>query len=245
MKITVLGEHAPYPAAGGATIGYLVDTGEGRVLLDCGSGVLSELLKTTGWSQLNAVILSHYHADHVADLGVLQYGIMVARKTGQREQPLTIYANREPKEKFQEVSYGNHVTAIPLDAQSDISLCGAEFRFADTVHAVPCLAVSITKGGKKVVFSSDTGPCSAVANLARAANLFICEASWLEKDRGSAEVGHLTARQAGEIAKQAGVQKLCLTHLYPGYEVNELLKEAAETFQGELFAAKQGMVIHV
>ncbi|MFC4766387.1 MBL fold metallo-hydrolase [Effusibacillus consociatus] len=245
MKIRILGEYAPYPAPDGATAGYLVDTGTGRFLIDCGSGVLSELLKHISLQELQGVIITHYHADHVADLGVLQYAIMVARKTGSRVDPLPIYANQEPPNKFQDVTYRSDVQAIPLNAGSVIQLCGARLTFTETVHSSSCLAVSVEQDGKKFVFSADTGPSPFLEQFAQNADLFICEASWLQKDQGPASVGHLTALQAGEMAQKANVKKLCLTHIYPGYDREELRREAAEVFKREIIVAEKGMVLEV
>jgi ribonuclease BN (tRNA processing enzyme) len=245
MKITVLGEYAPYPAAGGATAGYLVQTEAGNILIDCGSGVLSVLTKYISLTDLNAVIITHYHADHVADLGVLQYAVMVDRMLGNRTEPLHVYANLEPAAKFQEVTYQNDVTGIPIHPASKIELCGTAVEFANTKHAMPCLAVAVTHKGKKFVFSGDTTVCPEIERIAADADLFICEASWLEKDKGPEAVGHLTAREAGEIAKRANVKKLLLTHIYPEYNREELRKEAKSSFGEEVAVAEQGMAIQL
>lgn len=245
MKITILGEYAPYPAAGGATAGYMVQTESGNFLIDCGSGVLSELANHIRIKELNAVIITHYHADHIADLGVLQYAVMVDRMQGNRTEPLPVYANHEPADKFTEVSYQNHVTGIPVHSASKIELCGATVTFANTKHAVPCLAVSVIYKGKKFVFSADTAMCQDVEKLAANADLFVCEASWLEKDKGPESIGHLTAKEAGQIAKQANVKQLMLTHLYPEYNKEDLRTEAEISFGKEVTVAEKGLTIQL
>ena len=79
MRLTVLGKYGPFPAPGGATSGYLIEQGDTRVLFDCGSGVLTRLLAQCPLEQLDAVVLSHLHEDHVADMQVLAYPGTVAR----------------------------------------------------------------------------------------------------------------------------------------------------------------------
>src|SRR3954451_10980434 len=100
MKLRILGETGPYPAPGGATTGYLLSTDQGHVLIDCGSAVVAELTKHIKIRDLNAVIITHHHADHVSDMPVLRYAVMIHRFQGMREEPLTIYANKEPAKEF-------------------------------------------------------------------------------------------------------------------------------------------------
>ena len=94
MKLRILGETGPYPAAGGATTGYLLSTDEGNVLIDCGSAVVSELTKHVNIKDLDAVIITHHHADHVTDVPILRYAVLIHRLHGTRKDPLTIYANK-------------------------------------------------------------------------------------------------------------------------------------------------------
>jgi ribonuclease BN (tRNA processing enzyme) len=241
FRIGILGEFGPYPAPGGTTTGLLVQTEAGNILIDIGSGVLAEMTKQITLNQLDALIITHYHHDHVSDLGVLKYAIMVERAQGRRDRPLAVYANGQPTDDFAKVAMKDHVIAHPVYPDTVLSLCGARVRFAPMKHAVPCLAVSLEKDGKRFVFSADTGPCPEIERLAKGADLFLCEASWREADEGSPQIGHLTTRQAAEIAKRAGVKKLCLTHLYPGYDPEEIRCEAERYFGQPVQVAKKGM----
>jgi ribonuclease BN (tRNA processing enzyme) len=88
MKITTIGWWGAYPNAGQATSGYLLESEDFSVLIDCGSGVLTQLQHYTTLQAIDAVVLSHYHADHVADIGCLQYAARILMDLGQRKQPL-------------------------------------------------------------------------------------------------------------------------------------------------------------
>ncbi|MFD2171253.1 MBL fold metallo-hydrolase [Tumebacillus lipolyticus] len=245
MKLRVLGETGPYPAPGGATTGFLLSTDQGNVLIDCGSGVLAELTKHIRVADLDAVIITHHHADHISDLNVLQYAVMIHRLQGLRQEPITVYANGAPAIEFEKVGLDGHVAAVPLSKDSTLELCGMKFTFADTNHAIPCLAVSAEHAGKRFVFSGDSGPSPSLEQLAAGADFFLCEASWLEQDKGPAEIGHLTAKEVGEIGKRVGVKQLCLTHFYPEYDRSLLQQEAAAEFGRDVLIAKQGDVYDI
>jgi ribonuclease BN (tRNA processing enzyme) len=245
MKLRILGETGPYPAPGGATTGLLLSTEEGDVLIDCGSGVMAELTKHVAIKDLHAVIITHHHADHISDLAVLQYGVMLHRLQKLRREPLTVYANGAPAEEFQKVGLDGHVQAVAIDKDTKLTLCGMKFTFADTVHAIPCLAVSAEYRGKRFVFSGDSGPSESLERLAAGADFFLCEASWLEKDKGPAHIGHLTAKEAGEMGKRIGVKQLCLTHFYPEYDRSLLRQEAEAAFGRDVLIAEKGAVYEI
>jgi ribonuclease BN (tRNA processing enzyme) len=245
MKLRILGETGPYPAPGGATTGLLLSTEEGNVLIDCGSAVVSELTRHLEIKDLDAVLLTHHHADHVADIPVLRYAVMIQRLHGQRQDPLTIYANKEPAQDFANLPMMEHVLASPLDKDTEITLAGIKFTFADTVHAIPCLAISAEYKGKRFVFSGDSGPSESLEKLATGADFFLCEASWLEKDKGPAFIGHLTSKEVGEMGKRIGVKQLCLTHIYPGYDRSLLKAEAEVEFGREVLMAEKGIVFEI
>ena len=81
MKLTVLGKYGPYPAANGATSGYLLQSGNENVLIECGSGVLSRLQRFVALNDLSAIVLSHLHSDHMADMLILRYALQDAPKS--------------------------------------------------------------------------------------------------------------------------------------------------------------------
>lgn len=250
IKLTVLGKYSPFPPAAGACPGYWVSTGgDGAsagagcgVLLDCGPGVLSRFQRFVGpLDVIRRVVLSHLHFDHTSDFHALRYAASPDRRYQRLPQHVTVYAPREPEKEFSFLTYKEAVDAIAVDAGDTIRLggcgpgTGAEVlsvMFFRSEHPLPCHAMRIESGDGIVTYSGDSRPCDSLVEAARGADLFLCEASAVEKDAAFAAAGHLTARQAGEAALMAGVKKLLLTHLWPLYDERVLLEECREVFPG-------------
>jgi ribonuclease BN (tRNA processing enzyme) len=233
VNIHVLGYWGAYPEAGEATTGLLVQTDTANILLDCGSGVLSQLFKLCKFEDLTAVIVTHHHHDHAADLGVLGYTALIHRQTGTRKQPLPVYM---PSGSPQIESAFEHEPLIQLQRITDtsrIDIAGIDVTFARTQHPVYCLAVRMNYRGRTFVFSADSALCPNLQQLAQGADLFLCEANMYDgQEEAARKAGHLTAGQAGTLAREAGVKKLALTH-YPHHgNLDDLIRQASAAFQG-------------
>lgn len=237
MKLTILGCHGPYPGPGRATSGYLLEEGETRILVDCGSGVLGRLQRYCALSGLTAVFLSHLHGDHVADMAVMGYAIDFALRRREREHPLPVYAPPEPPGDFQRLGYKQAVLPVPIDPGVPVVLAGWQVTFARTEHPLLCYAMAFEKGGKKLVYSADTGPSREVEELARDAGLFLCEVNL--GPSGEAP-GHLSVEEAAGMARRAGAGRLVLTHLFPGHDPRALEEKAVEAFGPGAFLAREG-----
>jgi ribonuclease BN (tRNA processing enzyme) len=249
MRVTVLGCQSPYPGPGGATPGYLIQTDQVSLLLDCGSGVVSQLGKYLPPYALDALILSHYHHDHIADVGVLQYGIMVHQLTGERDKNrmLPIYAPAQPTERAQQVSYRQATMFHPVDESTRLTIGDAELTFLQTDHGNgdPCYAVKLKAGGKTLVYSADSGPATVWNGFAEQADLFICEGTFLRRNRPEPPIGHLSVQEAAEIAQALQCRALMITHLFPAYTTEEVLAEAAAFTHGRCFVAEIGLQIEL
>lgn len=241
MKLTVLGRYGPYAGPGGACTGYLVRAGDTRVLLDCGNGVLSRLQEHCRLDQLDAVVLSHLHADHCSDLFILRYALQVERQRGRLARPLLIHTLAEPEEEFRRLPYQGVYDVRTYTPEDTLRLGDLTLSFAPTRHWFPACAIRVEGGGRTLVFSADTGPSPAVVAHARGADLFLCEANlWRE-----ASEGHLNGFQAGEMARQAGVSRLVLTHLFPGVDPEAQRREAEAGFGGPVEVAREGATYDV
>ncbi|TBL79747.1 MBL fold metallo-hydrolase [Paenibacillus thalictri] len=231
MELTILGYWGGYPSAGGATAGYLITTDEGRILLDCGSGVMSRLAAHTTVEQLDGVILSHLHYDHMADIGVLQYAAAGAIRNKRMSRKLSIFAPDEPA-AMRHMLDDPHTEMTAIEPGFRTRLAGADIQFAPVEHTVPCYAVKITCQGRTIVYSGDTAYCETLVELARDADLLLCEATILEGSGHTTGQGHMNAVEAATVAHKANAKKLLLVHLPCDARPDEMKRLACSVFHG-------------
>ncbi len=230
MKLTVLGNNGPYPSAGGACSGYLVSEGSNNILLDCGSGVLSNLQRFIKVSELDAIILTHLHSDHISDMMVLKYAVQVGRKKGLIDRNIKVYAPTEPAAEFRNIDIKDAFDIIPVTEALVTEIGRMRISFKMMKHPLPDYAVSLESYGKKFVFSGDTSWNDGIIGFATEADLLMLDAGLLCRDKTGDDVPHLTATECGRIAGMAGAKKLLITHFWPGYDIGELLAEAKAEF---------------
>ncbi|MRG28078.1 MBL fold metallo-hydrolase [Laceyella tengchongensis] len=244
MRWTVLGCHSPYPAPGGATLGYLLEADQKRILIDCGSGVLAQLAKMMPIHELDAVFLSHLHHDHISDFFVLQYALLVASNQQKRKRPLPVWAPAEPAHWYAKLSYQNLIDKRPIGTES-VSIGKLTFSFHRTDHAIPCYAIRISDGEKTILYGADAGPKTDWLAMGRKPDLFVCEATYLHQELPAHPIGHLSAKQAAEAGVALQAKQLLLTHLYPERDPAPLGEEAQAVFPGPCQVSRIGMQIDV
>lgn len=237
MRLTVLGCSAAYPVPGNPASGYLVETGGGRLWLDAGTGTFAahqELARRAGrhWADLDGIVISHAHADHCLDLVPLYYALRFLDEGPPRGRlplfwpegcraalgPLIGEGAREGDK------LGRVFDIHRLDPEREIALAGARISSMSTDHAPPTVALAIEAGGRRLVYTADTGPAVDLAPFARGADLLLAEATYQAARTGPPI--HLTAAQAGDLARRAGVGRLVVTHVWPTLDPAESLREA-------------------
>lgn len=233
MKLKVLGCHGPYPTAGGATSGYLLTHNGENILMDCGSGVLSKLLLLTDPVALKAVLLSHLHFDHAADLLVMSYLLQA------RGQKLTVYVPPEDESPLRGLLSPAVYDVRPYPEEMEIA--GIRITTMPVRHPVPCRAIRLEAEGKTLVFTGDTNTCNGLADFSRGADAMLCDTAFLESE-WKEKAPHLSAFKAGELAREAGVKQLYLTHLPVTHDAKTMEKEAAFAFAAAQ-AVHEGMEI--
>jgi ribonuclease BN (tRNA processing enzyme) len=208
VKLTVIGCSPAWPNPGSAQSGYLVE-GEGRLLVDCGPGVLSRLREQESWPRVDAIAVTHLHLDHVADLVGWVYGRLLGPARDEPSVPLWL-PRGGTADLLQLV--GRAGEAFELREYDD----GQTFEaagFTITARAVPHPAHAhgfrVTDGRSTLAHSGDSGPSPVLAELARGADLFLCEATNADPGDGPT---HLTSAQAREVAAAAGAHRLVLVH---------------------------------
>lgn len=241
MRLTVLGACGTYPAAGGACSGYLVSHEGVSLWIDAGSGTLANLQGHAPLADVSAIVLSHMHADHFTDLYPFVYASTLT--TGERTVP--VFAPPNGADVFGRLlspdgTFPKILDWTPLEPGEEADLGPFRLRTFPSAHSIENLTLRIEAGGTVLCYSGDTGPHPALPRAAQGADLFLCEASWQDGESAIGEPIHLTARQAGRAAEEAGARRLVLTHIWPHYDLERSVEQAAEEFDGIVELARTG-----
>jgi ribonuclease BN (tRNA processing enzyme) len=226
LKLTVLGCCGSYPGPGGACSGYLLDADGTRIWLDAGSGTLANLQRHISLHDIDAVVLSHEHPDHWADVE----GLRVACAYVINRHGVPVYAPAG----LRRLTYDfKHVMDWQVVEGGDaIEVGAARLTFSRTDHGPETLAVRVDAGGRSLAYSADTGNGWSLEALGPAVDLALVEAT-LPNDREGDAPGHLSARQAGAMAQQAGARRLVITHLWPHLDPEEMRVDASAAYGAE------------
>ncbi|MBS4460736.1 MBL fold metallo-hydrolase [Lactococcus petauri] len=226
MKLTALGVWGGYPTRDAGTTSYLLQSEEGfNLLLDAGSRAVTELEHELSPNDLDAIILSHYHEDHIADLGALrQYRQLQTVKP----EILPIYGHQENEYEFSKLSLENVSEGIAYDVENGTSVGPFDIQFLKTVHPVICYAMRIVERatGQVLIYTGDTGYFAELVDFSKDADILLADVYFF-KDKVKMP-NHLSSVEAGEIAAQANVKKLVLTHLPQVGDLQVLREEAQE-----------------
>lgn len=216
MEIRCLGSWGAYPYKDAGTTSYLLTGQDGfTLLMDAGSRAVNELEKVMSPLDLDAVIISHYHPDHVADLGVLRHYRQLYPKHLWQSKVLPIYAHNEDSHEFDKLTLADVSEGIAYDINGGQSIGPFDITFIKTVHPVICYAFRIIERetGQVFVFTADTGYFEGLSSFASDADLFLADVYLYEGNEN--HLAHLTTKEAGLIAQEANVKKLVLTHMPP------------------------------
>ncbi|AAM78759.1 metal-dependent hydrolase [Streptococcus pyogenes JRS4] len=242
MKLTTLGSWGAYPYQDAGTTSYLVTGHDGfQLLMDAGSRALNELEKEISPLDLDAVIISHYHPDHVADLGVLRHYFQLYPKHLWQPKVLPIYGHDEDRHEFAKLSIPDVSEGRAYDVTGVEQIGPFDITFLKTVHPVVCYAFRIVERatGQVLVFTGDSGYFEGLADFAKEADLFLADVYLYEGNEN--HMAHLTSKEAGLMASQAGVKKLVLTHMPPvppeGIDPDnhlEVLRQETQAYAGNI-----------
>jgi len=207
-----------------ACSGYLLEYADTHLWLDAGAGTWQNLLQQIDYRDLTGVLLTHRHPDHTTDV----FQAFHARRYGDQGEmpPIPLWAPQETLDRL--VAFAERIKETfdmrAIAAGDSFEHGGARFSFYDMAHPVETVGVRVEYEGAVFAYSADTGPSAAFAELARDADLFVCEATLQDSD-GEWE-GHTHASRAAEIAASLGVKHLLLTHLPPARDLGLSLTEA-------------------
>jgi ribonuclease BN (tRNA processing enzyme) len=245
IRLTILGKSPSWQDRDGACSGYQVEVDDGRrLLIDCGNGVFGKLRRHGDYERIDAVLLSHLHADHMLDLAPFAYALTYGPQL--RSQRPQLHAPPGAREALRRLcgAWGSETlieNAFDLreyDPDEELELIGLRARFRLVPHYVPSYAVSLDDGGARLVFSADCGPNEALVELARDAQMLLIEATLASPDLE--DRAHLTAGEAGEIGRRAAVARLVLTHFSDLLDVDVVRSSGEGAFGGPVSLAVEG-----
>ena len=228
--------------------GYVVEGGDVLLLMDCGSGITRRLAELgIEWQRITHIAITHFHLDHFADIPTLlyafRYGMLPVRSA-----PLRILGPVGTRALFDRlaVTFGPWVTApvFPqtideIEPGTPIDLGGIALSAFKVPHTAESVAYSITRGGRRVVYTGDTGVSPALGDWAKGCDLLVAECSLPE---AMAIPEHLTPEQVGELGRMAEPQMLALTHFYPPVEQVDIEAAVRRSYAGPLTLARDGWV---
>ncbi|MFB4310563.1 MBL fold metallo-hydrolase [Actinomadura sp. GTD37] len=249
MILTVVGCAGSVPGPDAACSCYLLEHAGFRLLLDAGTGALGPLQRFADPRAIDAVVVSHRHRDHCSDLAPLAY---LRDRRGPAEPlpvlaPAGTSAHLAPPPASESAGANAPAPGGYMDGLEWRDPVPGPTRFgpftvrtAPVRHSVPALAVRVTVGRASLTYSGDSGECDELLDLARGADVLLCEAAASVRTPGAGEA-HLTPAQAAGLAKEAGAGHLVLTHLRPWADPAEALRAAREVYAGPISLAVPGL----
>jgi ribonuclease BN (tRNA processing enzyme) len=260
VELRVLGKSPAWQDAGGACSGYLVEAGRTRVLLDCGNGVFGKLRSVVDYADVDAVVVSHLHADHILDLVPYASGLIFAPRhqpvpvdgwpgTDDRPRP-RLLAPPGARDAFRQLCAAagmreEHIeTAFTLeeyDPAEPARVGGLAVSFQPVPHFLPTHAVEVAADAQRLTYSADSSPSEDLCAFARDTDLLLIEATLPRPEREGPR-GHLTPEEAGEHGRRAGAHRLVLTHISDELDADWARREAERGFGGPVEIAREGAV---
>jgi ribonuclease BN (tRNA processing enzyme) len=250
MEITILGASAAYPGPGEACSGFMVESQGIRLLVDLGTGVLSCLQKFCRLDEISGVVITHLHPDHFLDLLPLRYALRYGLDTGPQPKPRLYLPPCSGRELNKMVAFfaesdsffDDVFNVIEFNSGNRLLLGDLKLEFVPVKHYIPTWAIMVTDA-KKLAYSADSRMCDELIEIARNADLFICNLGDDHRENNIDDGGHLKPEQAGMIARQAGARRLLLSHLWPGCDRASVLKKAGAAYNGSVELASPGLRI--
>ena len=250
MRVRVLGSSPVRPNPGSACTGYLVQEGSQSLLVDCGTGVLGQLLQHLSLPQLDAVFISHAHPDHCLDLVNIRQSLAYV-PSERRRHPLPVLASAATIATLRELGavfsgtdgafWDGYCAFQAVSPEQSEQLGPLTLDFAWTRHYLPCLALRARADNRCLVFGADGGPDDDLERFATAADLLILESTLLHGQAlaEGPERGHISGAEAARVAERAGVRRLLLTHYFAEWGP-QVLAEARAAGSVTVDLARQG-----
>jgi ribonuclease BN (tRNA processing enzyme) len=256
VRITVLGKSPAWQDADGACSGYLVEDAGCCLLLDCGNGVFSKLRRFRDYLDIDAVVISHLHADHILDLVPFASALTYSpRRIADEPARPHLYVPEGGRDALRQVCGGGGMAEDHVErafelceyVPDDVLDVGVmRVRFHRVPHFLPTCAVDVsaTNGGGRFTYGADSAPNEELVRFADGTDLLMIEAT-LPSPEPDGERGHLTPAEAGAHGSKARVRRLVLTHISDELDQKWARSEAEKAFGGPVDVASEGAVFTV
>ncbi len=246
MRITVVGCSGSHPGPDAACSSYLVEHDGFRLLIDLGNGALGPLQRYVDPRDLDAVFVSHLHADHWLDL-VPYAHVRRHHPDGRVPSPVRLVAPVADRKRIAG-AFGRPVEALAdvfkFEEPHDTTIGPFDVKVTRTRHPVETYAARVSASAKTLVYTADTGPFDGLATFARGADVLLAEAGFVDGDDNPPDT-HLTASDAGRVASAAGVGTLVVTHVAPWHDAGRQLERARTAFGGRAQLAVPGAMFDI
>ena len=269
MELKILGTVSPYCKGTKNCPGYLVTSDNTKLLLDCGNGSARNLNLPADFENLS-ILLSHLHKDHYGDLLSLGYASYIYKNLGYLDERIKVYlpepdyydaieygqdadgwgTSRTVSKKISDYEYlenfgDEHFLEFETyNPNKPLTIGNLPLSFLKNPHPIKTYSTKIVENDSSLVYTGDTGyQGNKLATFAENADLLLCESTYLQGQQRQTD-NHLYAREAGQIAKQANVKQLVLTHFFPELDSNLYVTEASKYFENTE-AAEEGKVYKI
>jgi len=238
IKLTVLGNKGGYPGMYEACSGYLVETEKTKILLDCGSGIYQRLIQRIDLKELDAVVLSHLHSDHISDMLVMRYALQLKKLP-----KLKVLMPEKPEAEAFILKNTEQFDIEIIKENEKYKIGDVIIDFTKVKHSVVSFATRIKTAKNVIVYTGDTEYTPVIGQFAKWCDLLVCDAAFNEETyfKGAP---HASAKQAALMAKEAEAAKLLLTHFTPDTELDNHLMDAKGEFKYTTLA-KPDLTINV
>lgn len=248
MKLIILGSGTCVPSLKRNAPGYYLEAGDCRLIVDCGSGTLLQLERAgKSYRDIDAVLLTHLHPDHFADLMPLIHAL-IATPGFKRRRKLSVIGP-EGLRRYYDLAIASIIGSIRSfsisvkEIEKSLMLGPITISAMRTVHSDSSIAYRFEDGEKALVYTGDAAYDAGLVDISKGADVLVIDASYPESMKVK---NHLTVRECGFVAEKAGVKRLILSHIYPvDVTDKERLRECREIFKGDLSLAYDLMEIEI
>jgi ribonuclease BN (tRNA processing enzyme) len=252
MKLTIIGSGTARPDGERNSAGFLIQTSDAMILLDCGAGTLHSLARFSAeWEKLTHIFISHFHVDHCGELASFIFAFKWGMR-GKRKEPLTLIGPLGLDRLIEglKLAFGSKLFDLPFPINVQLLASGESLRLgldttlrvAKTPHTAESLAARIENVGRVICYTGDTEYSNELATFFHKTDLLISECSFRERRPG---VRHLSIRDAAVMAARAQATRLVATHFYFDCDETELKQELQRDYAGEVLIARDGLAVEV